>query len=460
MVVKNEVSNDFGVMRVYRLKATAGVVLSSSLLVLAAAMADGDARAQTAASPATQSQERTQAQIDRIAQNRQLENQEVVERKQPGYSPIGIRLGAFMVNPGIDVSAGYTDNLYSTPNNQKSDFFTNITPSVYAKSNWAVHELQFYAASRIERFLEYTDEGSDNLNTFVRGKIDVARGSWLAFKPSYVIDHEKRSSPDSVVGGKEPVKITTKELDFEAEHKPGRLWFKPDASIRDLSFSNSQLSNGGTINNTDRNRTELEGGLRAGYELIPGYSAFIEGRANDRSYESTVDDLGYRRDSSGYEARVGAELELTGKLKGDIFVGYMQQDYDDARFKSLSSPVFGTGLTWNATGLTTVKLKVARTVEETTVGRAAGNLQNSFEVSVDHELQRNIILSAAGKYMQQDFRGIDRDDDVYEAILKATYQINGTYKLYSNYTHSIRESNSASSEYRTNSVSVGIAALF
>lgn len=434
------------------------------LFILALSL-PGTAQAQTASSQtssdaANQSQARTQGEKDRIALNSQLEAQEVTERKQPGYTPLGVHLGAFTVSPGIDASGGYTDNLYSTKDNTKSDYFTTITPSVYAVSNWNVHELQLYASSRLERYLNYSAEDSNNYDLFARGKIDVMRGTWFALKPSYVIDHEKRSSPDAVTGGKEPVQVTTKELDFEAEHKPNRLWFKPDASVKAISFSDTRLSDGTSVNNADRNRKEVDGGLRAGYELTPGYSAFVEGRANDRSYDSTVDDSGYRRGSNGYQARVGAELELTGKLKGDIYVGYMWQNYDDSRFQSLSAPVFGTGLTWNATGLTTVKVDITRTIEETTVYQAGGNLQSAFEVSVDHELRRNIILSASGKYTREDFRGIGRNDDVYEANLKASYLINRTYKLYSSYTYSTRASTSDSSEYSINSVSVGIAALF
>lgn len=434
--------------------------LGGSLLAFAL---PGDALAQTTApqtDSTTQNQQRTVAEVERIDLNRRLAAQEVTERQQPGYAPQGTHLGAFTINPGLDVSGGYTDNLYSTKTDRKSDYFTTITPSVFAVSNWNVHELQLYASDRLERYLDNTDEDSNNYDLFARGKIDVMRGTWFAFKPSYVVDHEKRSSPDAVVGGKEPVQVTTKELDFTAEHKPSRLWFRPDASAKAISFSDSQLSNGTSVNNADRNRKELEGGLRAGYELTPGYSAFVEGRANDRSYDSAVDDSGYRRDSSGYQARVGAEIELTGKLKGDVFVGYMWQSYDDTRFQNLSAPVYGTGLTWNATGLTTVKLTVARTIEETTIAQAAGNLQNSFEVGVDHELRRNVILSASGKYSHEDFRGIDRNDDIYEAKLKATYQINRRYKLYSDYSYSTRSSTSDSSEYRINTVSIGIAALF
>jgi len=439
------------------------ISLGGAGVSILALMLSAQAMAQTAPSSSSMPPapiQLSQAQVERIEKDRNLASQEVAERQQPEYAPLGIRLGAFMINPGIEVTGNYTDNLYATTNNEKSDYFLTVNPSVFVQSNWSLHQLEFWASGKTIRYKEYEDESVNNFDVFTRGKFDIARGSWVSLKPYYILDHEKRGSPDTSTGALEPTQIATKGLDFNAEYKPARLWFKADATIRDFTFDNSQLGSGGFINNADRDRTEIFGGLRAGYELIPGYSAFVEARANDRKYDSAIDDLGFRRDSSGYEARIGAELELTGKLKGDIFAGYMWQDYTDARFVNLSAPVFGASLTWNATGLTTVKLKVARTVEETTINRAAGNLQNSFEVNVDHELQRNIILSANGKYSQQDYRGTTRDDDTYEASLKANYRLNRIYKLSGGYTYSSRSSNAVSSDYTSNTISAGVTALF
>ncbi len=418
----------------------------------------GMAQAQTSNTPPQNEFNPTQK--EQIERNRALETQEVTERKQPGYEPLGIRLGAFMINPGLDILATYTDNLYSSKDDKKADFFTTINPSVYVQSNWTAHQLELWASGRFLRYLEYSDEGTNNFDTYARGKFDIARGSWVALRPFYTFDHETRGSPDAVTGGLEPIEVVTRGIDFTAEHKPTRLWFAADASLKEMTFTNSLLAGGGVVNNADRDRREAAGGVRVGYELTPGYSAYVEGRANDRKYESAVDDLGYRRDSSGYETRLGAQVELTGKLKGLVYLGYLWQDYVDPRFEAVSGPVFGAGLTWNATGLTTVKVKAARSIEETTINRAAGALQNVFELSVDHELQRNIILSAGGKYTQQDFRGVDRNYDVYEANLKATYQINRSYKVTGGYTYNHRAANVAASEYSTNTVFVGFASLF
>jgi hypothetical protein len=399
-------------------------------------------------------------QQDRIAADRVLREQEVTERKQEGYSPLSVRIGSFMLNPGFDVSGRYTDNLYSTPNDRKSDLYTILNPSLLVRSDFPVHEFEAWASSKVLRYKNYSGEDVENYDLYARAKIDVMRGSWFAFKPSYILDHETRSSPDAVSGGKEPIKTTAKGLDFEAEHKPARLLLRTDVAYIDRSFDDSRLADGLTVNNADRNREEINGGVRLGYELTPGYIGFVEGRANDRSYDNPIDDLGFRRDSSGYEARVGASIELTGKLKGDVFAGYMWQDYVDPRFRNIATPVVGTALRWNATTLTTVKLQVSRTVEETTVGNAAGYMQNAVEVGVDHELKRNIILSASGKVSDQDYRGIVRDDRLYEAKFKATYQMNRNYSAYTGYNYSARSSNTDSAEYHTNVVYVGIAALF
>lgn len=73
----------------------------------------------------------------------------------------------------------------------------------------------------------------------------------------------------------------------------------------------------------------------------------MQGIYNVRDYVTGTDDQGYDRDSQGFEAAVG----LTGKrgdLSGEITVGVLSQNYDDARFKTVTVPTVGADLTWRS----------------------------------------------------------------------------------------------------------------
>src|SRR3546814_5981286 len=105
--------------------------------------------------------------------------------------------------------------------------------------------------------------------------------------------------------------------------------------------------------------------LRGGYEIMPSYEAFLRVTYNQRDYDSNVDDAGFNRDSDGYEAVAGVALDLSGVTFGDVYAGYMSQDYDDPALQDVDGPVVGAGVTWNPTALTSARLDVSRSEEHT-----------------------------------------------------------------------------------------------
>jgi len=439
-------------------------ILSSQILgaasVALAAVFSSAASAQEVRDAATERQATEEYRADKIAKDREISEQEVSEREQEGYSPLGMRLGSFLLNPGAELRATYTDNLYATSNDRSSDYYTTIVPSLLARSDWNVHELEFWASADIFRYRNHHADNVEDYQTYLRGKYDIARASWISVMPQYESGHEDRGDPNAIVSAVSPTETTTKSLEIKGEHRPTRLWLGGDLTASDVSFDNTKLTNGAITNNKDRDLTVLDGGVLVGYEIIPGYSAYVEGRINDREYDVSVDDSGFRRDSSGYEARAGAEIELTGTLKGNVFLGYMWQSYDDARFEKLTKPVYGADLTWNATGLTTVKLSGFRTIEETTTANAAGYLADSFEISADHELLRNVILSTGAEYTRNAYRGTNRTTDGVEGTLGAKYRLNRNYTLEAEYTYFARQASDKVSEYHKNTIFVGLSALF
>ena len=187
---------------------------------------------------------------------------------------------------------------------------------------------------------------------------------------------------------------------------------------------------------------------------------FVRGSVNQRNYEDARDDGGVNRDSSGWEVVAGLALDLGDVTFGNVFAGYMRQEFDDASLKSISGPSFGADITWNPTRLTTVKGIASRTIEETTLSGAAGALSTRFGANVDHELLRNLILSGNVDYVNNDYEGITREDDIFNVGPSADYLFNRYLRLRLRYTHSMRESNTANGDYNVNSVFLRLLAQY
>lgn len=354
--------------------------------------------------------------------DRKMAQTDVGERRQAQYSADGIRLGGFIAYPKAELDEQFSDNIYASGNNRKGDLLNQISPSLRVQSDLPRHELKLSVNGDFLRYTRYTKENVDNYNAAATGKLDVLRDGWLNGQASYDVSHEPRSAPDRTTGI-EPNKVTTRLAGLGGEYRPGRIWLKADTSFQRLEFDDVADGTGALVVNHLRNRDMIQGGLRAAYEIIPDYFAFLETRANQRRYDS-LNAQGLRRNSSGYEQRVGTDIELSGKLRGDVFASWMNQHYDDPRFSGIAGPGFGAGLTWNVTALTTARLQAQRTIEETVSTNVSGFVQSRGTASVEHELRRNVIISADGGVELDDFHGSSLSETVYDGGVRAQYKLN------------------------------------
>ena len=82
--------------------------------------------------------------------------------------------------------------------------------------------------------------------------------------------------------------------------------------------------------------------------------------------------------------------------------------------------------------------------------------RTTFQVGVDHELLRNLVLSAQAEYQMDDYlnsdplTGLTREDDFYLLQAGATYNINRNVYLRGTYSYSTRDSNVFGRDYDRN----------
>ncbi len=197
----------------------------------------------------------------------------------------------------------------------------------------------------------------------------------------------------------------------------------------------------------DRDRRVADLKAQVGYALSPRLEPFVRGRVNDRAYDDAQDSAGVSRDSHGWETVVGTTVDLGGITFGEVYAGYFEQTYEQAALGTISGPSFGGSITWNPTGLTTASVGVDRSIEETTLNGASGALQTAFRAGVDHELRRNVILTADMRVAERDYEGIGRTDDEAGASAGATYLANEYLELGMRYHYDRRESSQAGASY-------------
>lgn len=383
----------------------------------------------------------------------------VRNRARPGYDPVGLRAGGFFLYPEVSVIELYRSNIFYTPSNEEEDFVTEISPSLRAQSNWNVHSLTFYAEAEHGRYLLNEDENYLDFRGGVDGRLDVRHDLVLSGGLSAARRHEARSSPEQA-GAAEPVTYMRYDGETALSKSFNKLSTRIGGEVAVLRYDNVPASDGGTFRSKDRDRTESEASFRVGYEFTPRIEPFVRTSVNDRSYRQHRDDAGQVRDSWGWETVGGAAFDLGSVAVGEVYVGYLNQSYEAAGFEDVSGFSFGGEIVWNPQRLTTVTVNAERSVEETTLAGASGALQSSLDARVDHELRRNVILTADLGVSQRDYRGVSRQDDMAEAGASVRFLANRFLELHSGYSFSTRNSSASGADYDAHTVFLGLTAQF
>lgn len=361
----------------------------------------------------------------------------VATRQRPALDPLGVRLGGFILSPKLSVGLRNNDNIFAVNTDTTSDRITLINPVIELKSNWSEHALNLLADLELGRYSDNPNEDYEDATITSNGQLNVSRNSQFSGTLQYAELHEPRTSPDDVQG-EFPTEYTETIAFFAYTHKFSHLSLQLGTSQRSYDYQDTAALVT-TINNDDRDRVEMNNSLQLDYSLKPGFQLFVRGKFNSRKYDQRTDQFGFRRSSDGYELNTGAVL-LSGVTKGDIYVGYLTQSYDDDRFDKLEEPTFGGELTWNLSGLTTLTGAAQRYIDETTFNNASGIRLTHYKISVDHELRRYLILHADITKNKENYNGIDRKDDVSGYNLNLSYMLSRNFYISFNYDYERRES--------------------
>ena len=117
-------------------------------------------------------------------------------------------------------------------------------------------------------------------------------------------------------------------------------------------------------------------------------------------------------------------------------------------------------ITWRPTRLIDVNFKAEQIVTQTSDTSATGVLANNFQLGVDYELRRNVIVSVAGSIEKDRFHGQPRKDQVATVDSRIKYLPNrfGTISVFHRFTE--RDSNIATFSYQKHLVGFNATAQF
>jgi hypothetical protein len=346
----------------------------------------------------------------------------VVQRLRPGYDAEGIAVGGFRAYPKVAVQLAYDTNTLETPI-ASADEQVTIRPSISVRSNWERHSLNLDAAASIERFGKNKTENADNYDVGLNGVLDFGLGGHVKGLGRIARQVEDRGSIGDLFPGGEIVRYRKQELAGGIEeHLPG-LFASLDGDFGRYRYYDVHYR-GVTFSQDYRDRDESRVTGQVAFRIAPRMAFFTEASANSVQYRSQP--AGSDFSSHGQSVLAGITFQIPAMVSGEIGIGYIRQTYDELPLGPVYGLTYDLSALWNVTPLLTATVGVHRSIQQTPYQAAPSIIETRFEMKLDYELLRNVLVNVQGTLTLDDFGGAYSIDSRRKVSLGVRYLMNRT----------------------------------
>ena len=384
------------------------------------------------------------------------------------FAPTGIRAGAFMFYPALELTGGYDTNPAHVPGG-KGSWLAIVAPELRVRSDWERHAL---TADIKGSYLAYSEKFGFNANgsptgitdvldrptldARVNGRLEVNSRGRFDLEGGVVIGTDAPGSPNIQAGlARLPITVTVATAAGYTQ-RFNRFELTVKGAVARSVWQASTFTDGETESNDDRNFDQFGGGLRASYDLKPGIKPFVEVGVDTRVHDLQYDRNGEQRDSNGVFAKVGTTFELSRKLIGEVAVGYLTREYKDPGLNGIGGLTFDASLVYLMTPLTTVTATAKSGVNEVIIPGVSGDLTRDINLQIDHVFRRWLMGTAKLGYGNDDYVGLERVDQRFYASAALIYRLTRELQLKGELRRDWLHSSVPGVDYVANQVLLGV----
>jgi hypothetical protein len=372
------------------------------------------------------------------------------------WEPLGLRLGTFIVSPAITQSLGYDTNPNRSSTLPKGSAVSRTDGELRIRSDWSTHSFTSNLRAGYSYYPNQRDASRPDAVGTSNLRLNVTRDTDIDFDTRVSLETQRPGSTNFNAATTERPNVYGYGGSAGVTQRFNRVSVNLRGSVDRTTYDNARDTLGGLIRQSDRDVTQLGGRLRLGYEVTPGVQPFVEVGADQRVFDERADQNGFRRGSTGATARVGSSFELTRLLTGEASVGYQQRDFEDTRLKELRGVVGDAALVWSMTPLTTVTLRGATELADTTLPNVSGAVNRRLGIEVAHALRRNWTVTGFAGVARSRFDGTGLTEDSWSLGLRTEYRFTRTTAVRASFTHERLQSTAPGSDYTANIILVGL----
>ncbi len=375
----------------------------------------------------------------------------------PAYAPLGIRLGGLTLLPAFTQSIGYDTNPnQTTARAAQPSLVLRSEGELAIRSDWSQAE---FTSEMRGSYLEYPDNPDASRPNAVgvsRLRVDANRDTRIDVETRFLLDTQRTGSPDLNAASATRPLFATYGATVGVQENFNRLQLSLRGSIDRQVFEDARLSNGTVIRQSDRDANQYGVRLRAGYEVSPMFTPFVETLIDTRVYDSPVDQAGLRRDSDGIAFTAGASIELNRALTAELSAGMQHRSYVDPTLRPIDAPLVNAALVWTVSPLTTVRFNQQTGVIETSVPGSSGAFTDVATLEVQHDLFRNLTINVGATYLANTYEGVAIRERGYSAFARLDYRFNRWLTFRGSYIWSTLTSTNTNSSYEGHAVLLGV----
>lgn len=385
------------------------------------------------------------------------EDTPVRTRIHPEYQPREIRFGDWMLSPSVAGGLRYDSNVFSTPNNPQSDIAARFDAGLHARTLWERHGIDIKLLADNLTYRRNPGLNQTDATLLTTGHYDIDHATQLLglFRAAFL--HDEVGSLTSPAGAVEPTPYSQLSGNLALRKQFGRATAAIGASVDSYNFGSTRAQNGSIINQDSKDGQIYVGYGRFEYAFSDKSAFFTSVEGNMRDLRGTPTQS---LSSQGYRALSGFDLEFTPLIKGELGAGYMSQRFDSPSIGTIEGPAYRAMLTWSPSRQIDVYFNAEQVVTEASDTSTTGILVNAFQLGFDYEFRPNVILSTAGTYERDSFKGQPRLDNVYIADTQLKYLMNRVTSISLLYRFTRRDSSNEPSSYDKHQFAIGAAARF
>ena len=389
-----------------------------------------------------------------IRQPRSQEGTGAITRDDP-FAPLGLRIGSWRAFSTLEQTAGYSSNIDGAAMGD-GGAFSRTDVSLSLQSDWSRHSARIDAAGTVRRNFDGSDEIIPNGTVSGELTLDLVDGWQTNTRLAYEYDTEAATSTAITVPAASRTGFHTATASSSIARTDRKLQFSLRGVAQRTDYEWIELEDGSTVSQGDRNNTLLTATARAGYEVSPVFTPFVEVEGGIRRYDLEEDRNGEDRNSTILAARGGVELDFGEKLTGEISAGYLVEDYADPALTSLEAVTVDGNLVWSPYRDTTVTLSASTGFSGATTAGDNGSVVRSANVEIERRANDRLTLTANGGIQHTAPDNGDDTQTLWTAGAGFNYWLNRFMAITGSVEHTNQQSESPALSYDATAVRAGI----